>query len=494
MTIRAPIAGVGKQAAVYGVGNILTKLAAFLLIPIYTRYMTMTEVGILALMEMVEMFLITLIPFGMFNALWRYLSKAQETERKTIIISSFAGTFILNITVLGFMSLFYQSTGMYLGLGLSDTYLFLLVLLNTMLAFNIRFLLALLQYEGQAITYVTLSVIQFLGVLIFTILLVVSKDMGLSGAVWGKTIPYALLAIWCSYLVIRKYTVLPSFQTFKSLFKFGAPLIILALVSPVLKLADRFFLNLYVSLEDIGIYSIAYKFGMIINMFLIMPLQKSWMPMMYKIGVEEDTHTFHRDLLFYYGVLGGTFFLLITFFHREVIQIVATENYLKFSFVVPLIALAYYLNGFRQFFFAGAALKDKTPRLAAASMTAIGFSLILNFVLISNYGVMGAAWAALGSHTFLVLLIYLASQRVTRINWDWLRLLKLGGVLSATLGIVVFLHFEYSDFRWLWSITGILGYFSLLKLTGAVGKREFNGIWYLFSLVRLAGRKNESNE
>ena len=49
MAIRAPIAAVGKQAAIYGVGNVFTKLAAFLLIPIYTRYMSMTEVGILAL-------------------------------------------------------------------------------------------------------------------------------------------------------------------------------------------------------------------------------------------------------------------------------------------------------------------------------------------------------------------------------------------------------------------------------------------------------------
>ncbi len=69
MAIRAPIAAVGKQAAIYGVGNVFTKLSAFLLIPIYTRYMSMTEVGILALLEMVEMFLITLILFGMFNAL-----------------------------------------------------------------------------------------------------------------------------------------------------------------------------------------------------------------------------------------------------------------------------------------------------------------------------------------------------------------------------------------------------------------------------------------
>ncbi len=489
MAIRAPIAGVGKQAAVYGVGNVLTKLAAFLLIPIYTRYMSMTEVGILALLEMVEMFLVTLIPFGMFNALWRHLPKAQESEKKTIVISGYLGTFILNLVVLGVLSLFYHSSGKFFGLTSTNTHLYLVVLLNIVLAYSIRFLLALLQYEGKAVSYVSVSLIQFLGVLAATIYLVVQRDLGLAGAVWGKTIPYGLLALWCIISVLRKYAVLPSLKAFSSLFKFGAPLIVLALVPPVLKLADRFFLNYYVSLEDIGIYSIAYKFGMIINMFLIMPLQKSWLPMMYKIGVEEETHTYHRDLLFYYSVVGGAFFLAISFFHREVIQVAATADYLKFAFIVPLIALAYYLNGFRQFFIAGAALRDKTPRLAVASAMTIGLSLLLNFVLIRLYGVTGAAWASLSSYALLVILIYAASQRVARIDWDLMRLLKLAVVIALSFGGVTYMHNEFSKQAWLWSIVGLIGYIVLLKLTRVVGKRELSGILYLFKSA-ISVRKN----
>ena len=491
MAIRAPIAGVGKQAAIYGVGNIFNKLAAFLLIPIYTRYMSMTEVGILALLEMVEMFLITLIPFGMFNALWRHLPKADESDRKTIVISGYLGTFILNLIVLGCLAFFYESSGKFLGLKSSNVHLYLVVLLNIVLAFSIRFLLALLQYEGKAVSYVIVSIMQFLGVLVATIYLVVQKDLGLAGAVWGKTITYSILALSCTLIVFWKYATIPSFKAFNTLFKFGAPLIVLALVPPVLKLADRFFLNLnyYVTLEDIGIYSIAYKFGMIINMFLIMPLQKSWLPMMYKIGVEKESHTYHRDLLFYYGVVGGAFFLAISFFHREMIQIVATEGYLKYAFVVPLIALAYYLNGFRQFFVAGAALRDKTPRLAAASAVTVGLSLLLNFVLIRQYGVSGAAWASLGSHAILVLLIYIASQRVARINWYWWRLMKLAIVLAVSFGVVTYLNSEFANQALLWSFSGFVGYIILLKLTGAVGKRELSGIKYLFRR-----ENNEKNE
>ncbi len=493
MAIRAPIADVGKQAAIYGVGNVFTKLAAFLLIPIYTRYMSMTEVGILALLEMVEMFLITLIPFGMFNALWRHLPKAKESEKKTIIISGYLGTFLMNLVVLGVISLFFQSSGKFLGLTSTNANLFLVVLLNILLAYSIRFLLALLQYEGKAVSYVIVSVMQFLGVLAATIYLVVQKDLGLAGAVWGKTIPYGILALCCTIVVLRRYAVLPSFKAFNTLFKFGAPLIVLALVPPVLKLADRFFLNYYVSLEDIGIYSIAYKFGMIINMFLIMPLQKSWLPMMYKIGVEEEAHTYHRDLLFYYGVVGGAFFLAIAFFHRELIQLAATSDYLKFAFVVPLITFAYYLNGFRQFFVAGASLKDKTPRLAAASAVTIGMSLLLNFALIRLYGVSGAAWASLGSYAVLVILIYAASQRVARIDWYWWRLMKLAIVLAVSFGGVTYLNTIYSNQTWLWNLTGLIVYIVLLKLTGAVGKRELSGIRYLFSQV-VNSIKLKSNE
>ena len=87
MPIREPIKQLGKSTAVYGLGNVLNKVAAVLLIPIYTHYLTLSDVGILALLEMVEILMLTVVPLGMNNALWRNLpSKGKYGNLMMIMI------------------------------------------------------------------------------------------------------------------------------------------------------------------------------------------------------------------------------------------------------------------------------------------------------------------------------------------------------------------------------------------------------------------------
>ena len=73
MAIRSKIKSFGYSTAIYGFSNLLTKIVAVTLIPLYTNYLSVYEVGIIALLEMVELFVVTLIPMGCVNAMWRYL-------------------------------------------------------------------------------------------------------------------------------------------------------------------------------------------------------------------------------------------------------------------------------------------------------------------------------------------------------------------------------------------------------------------------------------
>ena len=81
------ITELGKNTAIYGVGNILIKLAAFVLIPVYTRYLSHKEVGILALVEMFEVMLTPFFIMGLGPALFRHLA-GKSKENKKIVVST----------------------------------------------------------------------------------------------------------------------------------------------------------------------------------------------------------------------------------------------------------------------------------------------------------------------------------------------------------------------------------------------------------------------
>ena len=89
--IRPQIKIFGYSTIIYGVANLLTKIVSVALIPLYTKYLSVNDVGIIALFEMVEVFLVTFIPLGTITSMWRYLSEADENERNSIKVNTELG-------------------------------------------------------------------------------------------------------------------------------------------------------------------------------------------------------------------------------------------------------------------------------------------------------------------------------------------------------------------------------------------------------------------
>ncbi len=476
MTIRQPIRELGKSTAIYGFGNVLTKLAAFLLIPIYTRYLSLPEVGVLALLEMFEALLISLVPGAINNALWRHLPEEEGEGRRKLIISVFVWATFGYAVLLIVLSLGRSAAAAFLDLSPSESPLVILVLLNIFLAFGSRFLLGLWQYDQKEVSYVALSFSQFAGILIVTAVLVVGRGMGLWGVVLAKTSVYLVTFIISMIVIVRQNFTLPSFEPFTRMLRFGAPLILVTLVAPVLTVSDRFFLKLFVPIEDIAVYSIGYRFGMVINMILIMPLQRGWRPMMYRLGVDEASHEYHRDILFYFAALGSMLFLGISLFAEDIIGLVATEAYLAGALIVPLVTLAYFANGFGHFFIAGAVLSGKTARLVPVSLIAILANLGLNYVLISQSGISGAAWATFLSYLLFSALILRSSQKSVKIQWDWGRLAKLIFILLILYQGTLYLQAQMTEWRVALAVAALILFPVILKITKTLGERELNGL------------------
>ncbi len=491
MSVRPTIKQLGFQTSIYGLGNIISKLAAFFLIPIYTKFLRMSDVGILALLEMVEFLLITILPFGLINALWRYLPKEDKSERQRFISTAFWGIQILGAIILSIIGLNWKWFAAQLSLGDSKSILFLITISNVFLFISGQFILWMQQYEGKPIQYIILSLGQFLGILFLTIYFVVFHDKGLFGVLISKTIIYGLLFLLsCGYVLINAFRF-PRMQYLVKMLKYGMPFILIALVTPILTFSDRYFLKMFVTLDEIGVYSIAYKFGMLINMLLVVPLRRSWGPMMYKLGVRENSKSIYRDVLFYYSVIGSFLAILIIFFARDILRVATTEEYLTGALIIPWVVFAYFLNGFRVVFITGAALKDKTFRMGQAGVFAIFVNLLLNYLFIKYFGVMGAALATTLSYLFLTILIYHISQRVLFVNWKWKRMIKLGLVTVALLIIVLLLQAYYQEFHLGISILGVLIYVPLLLTTGIIGAREIRGIQSLFNQIIQFGKQDE---
>tara|TARA_B100000686_G_scaffold355381_1_gene474082 strand:- start:24828 stop:26303 length:1476 start_codon:yes stop_codon:yes gene_type:complete len=485
MAIRSEIGRLGKNAIIFGIGNLSTKIAALLLIPIYTKYLDVAIVGTIALVELIEMFLLGFGSFGIFHAIWKMLSPSDSMYNRKIISSGFFGLLFCNAILLFIVSFASDTISSFIGINtLEDTYLIYLILLNIFLHYGGMFQLALWQYEDKAGYFITLSILQFLGTVFFSIYFIIFLSMGLLGVILAKTITLSIIMFFSLYNIINKYWILPSINIFSELVKFGGPLIFLGLVTPIITVSDRFFLNMFVPINLIGIYSINYKFGMLINMFIVVPLQRGLLPMIYKEGIKNEMKLIYKDVLFYYFIIGCFFIMLVTFFIEPIIYTVASPEYLEAAYIVPFIALSYLIAGFRQFFTPLVALKERTDLLGKVAIIGIIVCIILNFVLTMNFGINGAIAATILSYTIFTSLVYFLSLRLEPMNWGWDRI---GKVFFLTLLIVVSVNLAknyWNDFGINLGLIGILIFPILLLLFHIIGIRELSGMRSMISIMK----------
>ena len=75
-----------KQSAIYSIGNFANKIIGFVLLPLYTDYLTIDDYGVLGLLEVMAVVLVTVLSFRIPTAMIRWCSDTEnEEEQKSIL-------------------------------------------------------------------------------------------------------------------------------------------------------------------------------------------------------------------------------------------------------------------------------------------------------------------------------------------------------------------------------------------------------------------------
>jgi O-antigen/teichoic acid export membrane protein len=92
--------------------------------------------------------------------------------------------------------------------------------------------------------------------------------------------------------------------------------------------------------------------------------------------------------------------------------------------IAPLIALAYSFLGMYKLVTLYIFYMKKTGILSSFTIINGGLNIILNYVFISMFGIMGAAYATILSMFIIFFIAFIISNRVYPMPWNPLRLLR----------------------------------------------------------------------
>ena len=131
--------------------------------------------------------------------------------------------------------------------------------------------------------------------------------------------------------------------------------------------------------------------------------------------------------------------LALTLFAKEILDLVAPSFHDAYLAVGPL-ALGTALYGVSTVLTTGLAIVRKTVHLAALAVSAATLNVVLNFVLIPPFGIVGAGLATAAGYGALALSYYWLAQRLYPTPYEPRKVVTLlaAGSLLGLLGVVPF--------------------------------------------------------
>lgn len=411
----------GKDSIIYGLGGVLAKSISFFLLPIYTRIFTPSDYGTIEMLAVLASFLGAFMILGLDSAQSMFFFKVKEEGESAqgILVSS-----ILQLRLLWGASIVVLATFLapylnywFFGGKLSWEY-FALAFGGTLLQQATSQSAEVFRLLYRPWNYLAITLLQSVLTAGLVLLCVVYYDTGIVGFFIGAVLGSTVTTLW-GWWQIRNYLNFDNWHTswWPRLLRFGLPLVPMVLGLYVINTADRWFIQHYHGSSQLGIYSIGAKFAIFITL-AVETFRKAWAPIaMDSMHSGDGVETFRMIARLYVGICCSGV-VVLTIISPWLVQTFTTrvEYHVGWPLVGVLawqpICYGFYLIA------AGGIWKSEKTHLGTIPMIGAGIlNIILNYLLVPQWGGMGAAISTVISYFAWIMVTIAISERLWKVGF-----------------------------------------------------------------------------
>lgn len=432
-----------RHSAIYGLGSLFQSLVGFILIPVYTRYLAPASYGRLEILNTILLILTMVLSFGFASAILKvYERDCPNNEERKIALGTmylFVMPIATAVTLLCVIFAKFLSPVL-LGSIRYVNYIYLILATN-LLAVFLSLSFALLRTKEKSKTFTLFSFSKFIFVLILNLFFVVKMRWGVFGILVGNLLAQIIIGLFFIPVILREIKLVFSKFLFSKLWLFGSAIIPASLASWIMDLADRYFLKHYTTMTDVGLYSLGYKIGMLVSMLLVIPFQLAWPTISFSAAAKNNVNEIYTKVLTYFTLVGSFFALFLSVFAKPIVKIFAAPEYFLAHKIIPLIAFSYVLYGIHFVLVPGLHLREKSKYYPVIICVPAVINIILNYLIIPKYGMIGAAATTFISFILVVFLAYFVTSRFYKVIYEWDRILK----IIIVVAVILFLSYTYKS-------------------------------------------------
>ena len=419
------------HSAVYGLGGLVSRVLAVLLLPLYTRYLSVSDYGALETLIALSAILLGVLRAGIANGFFRfYFDAADEAERTRIVRTSFwftMGTATValaaGLSLAGPISHALFDSGEHTNL-VRASFVWLWAQMNY------DQLTSLFRVEQRPVAFSLASLANVAITVALTVVLVAVLDQGPIGVVVGNFA--GTLAVYFVLLAYRRYQLGLEFSRslFREMNRFGMPFVPSVVAISAIDFSDRFFLVKFWDQHEVGLYSIGVRVASAL-VFFLWAFRTAWPAFAYSIEDDDEARRTYAFVLTYLLYVVSWLALAVGLLAPWLVELLTTPEFYEAARVVPLLAFASVaFAGYVVVLIAvGRARRTRSNWIVTGAAALV--NVALNLALIPPYGMIGAAVSTLASYSLMFAAMTWKGQRLFHVPYQWRRVATLVGVAVA---------------------------------------------------------------
>jgi O-antigen/teichoic acid export membrane protein len=428
-----------STGAAYTAASIFSKVIAVALLPLYTRYLTPEDYGAAEVLFAAVVVASIVVRFGLIEAILRFYYRDDEDPGE-VVRSSFAGLFWVS-TVGALLALPFATP---IAEALLDpknaaavgpmAELVRIAIGGLWVLTMWEFMLTLFRLEERARAYFLTTILNVIAAIGLTVVLVVGLEEGARGVLLGS---YAAGGAFVLALIAwqwRRLSLRFDRQLLRRLLRFGLPTMPAEVSLYLLNFVDRLIIVRTLGLAEAGLYSLAVKFAQAVNV-LVRGFQLAWPPLAYSIRDDDEARRAYAVVVTLFTA--GCAFVVagMWLFSRWIVRALAAPDFFNSFEAVGLISTAISLYALYLVLVVILGRTGRTEFNFPAAIGALVTNVALNLLLVPSLEIVGAGIALIVSYLVVLALMFVFTQRLFPVPYEWGRLARVVLTVAVLVGV-----------------------------------------------------------
>lgn len=415
---------------VFGIGTVGSKIIMFILLPIYTIYLTTSELGVAELVVNYMNFLYPIATINIMSAMLRYSMDEEQDKRRVLQNAVFvvcAGVIVLSLI----MSLIHTESAV------EDWKPHLIIML---FVYSVQQVLSTFAKALDQTKICTIGNLIYTGALLgFSIIFLALLHMGTMGYLISM-IAANLVSIlyYCFSLKILRYVYLgrPDGKLLLEMILFALPLMVESLSGWIATFCDRFVLEYFMGTESVGIYSVASKLPSLIAAFASV-FMSAWVLSAIKEYEAGSDRSFSNQVFRKFSAVFMAWAVFVIYICKWLMMLLARGDFAESWKYAPLLLCSAVFGGFGNFFAAFFTSAKKNTSLMISTLVGAVINMGTNIILIPIMGIQGATLTTMLSQLIVFVYRAVCARSFVKIEINYKKLMAAILLVAAESAAVV---------------------------------------------------------